>query len=991
MMRNVYTLICICSCCLLSSFSFGKTHASWVKDYMYGIADTTEDELSQEVTDSLKRILNVVTARRNSPDSVDIELMNKNPYISVAQFVKGAVSGLYVQEPSGEPGSLKNIVWRGLSSPLLANRNVNAVQPTIYVNGVPLAQESSFAFDIQRYQFNKIGTETDLFTRVDMNAIKSIEVIRDPVKLAELGPLAANGAIWIITKSGKSGPREIAINSYYGFTQKTAVTPINAEYENMFRQPFYAKYGDLNDRLRYPGYLSDSTNMNYYGPADWSDLYYKNNPLYAVDMSLTGGSDRANFSFHGGHKSNAGNADNTKFKGYTALFSVNMAPFEWFTVSALINANRSERQRNKNLRDRYAETAYLPDLSTPLSPNRHTYAYYLDQFNGSLDDNIMNAVNGFINFKFKIIKDLSYESRLAIDYTEGIRDVFWPSTLMEGSNFVSNFFGYSQRLVFSNYLNYSLKVNPKSQLNLHLGSDYVMDLYRYNYARAYDGPNDFVKINVVNGNAAESDYLLPKGGLNVYRWNNKDQFRMQSFYGRAKYSYANILEAEALIRFDGASTVQPDSRWLFTPAANVSWNLKEHLLSGESPFSSLKLNLGAGRIARPISGARYATGPQYSTNMGWSTEPGLVSFNGFAGISRPYNSGWIGYDIDWPYSDQMNLSMDATWWQDRAFATLALYNKSDKNQIVEIPVPNEYGYKSQHVNGMTVQNRGVELTLGATILQNPNGVQWKTSVNASFNKNRLTALPRGLDELVIGDRKLKVGAPIDQFWLYENEGIYERESDIPVNQSGRKLAFDGIYLNAGDPIWKDSNGDFNVDEQDKVMKGQATPKVFGGWANQISYKGFDLGVQLYFAAGHKLLNQRASTRYDFINNESNNSIQSVREIFHWQQDIDIEKYPIYNPWSSVVPYRVDQDLFLENASFLKLRSLSIGYDLSALGGLKERLKTLRRAYVYVSGTNLHTWTGFSGLDPELVEFNGYYTGYGQPLAPTYTLGIKLDL
>src|SRR5690606_31902439 len=222
-----------------------------------------------------------------------------------------------------------------------------------------------------------------------------------------------------------------------------------------------------------------------------------------------------------------------------------------------------------------------------------------------------------------------------------------------------------------------------------------------------------------------------------------------------------------------------------------------------------------------------------------------------------------------------------------------------------------------------VQNRGVELAIGGHIFHPDNVFQWNSSINVSANRNTLTALPNGLDELVVGNRKLKVGNPIDQFWVYENEGIYNDQADIPV-QDGRRLAFEGVYLNAGDPRWKDNNQDFNIDNDDKVLKGQATPKVFGAWNNQFRYKHFDLNFQLYFAVGHQLLNQRAATRYDFINNESNNTIQSVREIFHWQQDIDISKYPIYNPWSSVVPYRVEQDLFLENASFVKLRAVSLG-------------------------------------------------------------------
>src|SRR5690606_27283566 len=153
-----------------------------------------------------------------------------------------------------------------------------------------------------------------------------------------------------------------------------------------------------------------------------------------------------------------------------------------------------------------------------------------------------------------------------------------------------------------------------------------------------------------------------KGGLMLYRWNNKDQFRMQSFYGSGRYSWGNLLDAEVLVRFDGSSTAQPDNRWFISPAANIAYNAKQHLLLESESISSLRFILGAGRIARPITTARYASGPQYSSNMGWNTEKGLVSYNGFAGISRPYNTGWVGYGMDWPYSDQLNLSIESSWW-----------------------------------------------------------------------------------------------------------------------------------------------------------------------------------------------------------------------------------------------------------------------------------------------------------------------------------------
>ncbi|HMR20079.1 MAG TPA: SusC/RagA family TonB-linked outer membrane protein, partial [Sphingobacterium sp.] len=114
-------------------------------------------------------------------------------------------------------------------------------------------------------------------------------------------------------------------------------------------------------------------------------------------------------------------------------------------------------------------------------------------------------------------------------------------------------------------------------------------------------------------------------------------------------------------------------------------------------------------------------------------------------------------------------------------------------------------------------------------------------------------------------------------------------------------------------------------------------------------------------------------------------------IFHWQQDLDISRYPYYNVWSGTAPYRLDQDLFLEDASYLKLRSLSLGYDMSKLSFATSMMPTVRRAYLYMTVNNVLTLTKFSGNDPELVNFNGIYDGYGLPLTRTFTLGVKLDL
>ncbi|MEI2275536.1 SusC/RagA family TonB-linked outer membrane protein [Sphingobacterium sp. ML3W] len=972
--------------CFLFLFPiFQKTQAHTWLDWR---AQKDTSEISEVDQQLLRGRLKTLLKKQGVRDSLNTSNIETLPLVSIAQMLKGQIAGLYVQEATGEPGAPKNMVLRGLGSPLFETKDAVNVQPTVYVNGVPIARDNNFTYSIQQYQFNRIGPATDNFAGIDLSVVESIEVIKDPIVLAKLGPLAANGAIWILTKPGKEGRREISFDAYVGLATKPTVTPVNAQYENLFRSTFYNKYGTAGDRLNYPGYLSDSTNVNYYGPANWNEEYYKVTPIYGGNLGIRGGGDRANFAFMGGYMKNASSADKTNIERYNALFNVNMAPFKWFNFGTTVNASRSLRDRNRSLRDRFGEAAYVPDLSIPISPNKEMYGQYLDIYKRALDNNSVNMLNLLVNLDLYLLPNLKFNTNLGIDYSEGSRQAFFPGSLMETNNYMSGYFGFNERLTFNNSLDYNFTLQQQHKFNFILGSNYTQDLYRYHYARAYDGPNDFIKVNVVNGDPNSGDYLKPIGGLYVNRWTNREDFRLHSFFLSGMYSWKDKLDVNAVLRYDGSSTMQPDSRWLMTPA----FSAKYHLINPEEHAMMDNLNIKASwaRIGKPIFTSKYAVGPNYTADLNWGSEKSLVSYNGFAVASRPYSEGWVGYDIKWPYTDHAEIILDGSMLDKRLNFAIAAYQKKDVNQLANMPIPAEYGYSGQIVNGMTVQNRGIDLDLNVNVLSNPEGLQWNTALNLNWNQNKLTALPNGKQELKINNRLLRVGEAVDKFWLYENEGIYNAETEIPV-RNGQKMQFDGVDFAAGDPIWKDQNGDFKIDDKDRVLKGNAMPKLVGGFNNQFKFKGFDLNMQWYFAIGKKALNQRASTKYDFINTENTNSLDGIREVFHWQQDVDITKYPTYNPWSPIVAYRVDQDLFLENASFLKLRALSVGYDLAQLNSIKDKMKTIRRAYVYLSGTNLVTISKFSGTDPELIDFNGYYTGYGLPMSPIVTMGIKLDL
>lgn len=976
-------------CVILSAALVGSVQAKslntdhlMLKDSWRSVTDTSEEQLSHE---SLTKFANLRNTIR-SIDTVNVKQGQLQTFTNLASIVQGQVAGVYVQRPTGEPGAYQNIVIRGANSPTFDNTALNDVRPVVFVNGVPMATNHSFGYNIQSYKYNRIGAETDFLNFIDVNSIESIEVIKDPVQLAVLGPLAANGAILITTFGGKSGIREISVNAYYGLNTKPSVSAVNAQYENLFRQPFYTLYNNtLEAKQLYPGYLADSTNLNYYGASKWQDKYYRNTPVYSFDLSLRGGTDRANFGFIGGHTKNGSTADHTKLDRYNALLNINMLPFSWFRVSAFINGTRTERDRNRNLRDRYAEMGYLPDLSTPLAPNLELYNQYLNQYTRVVDDNFTNSVQGSLSLSFDILQNLNYTSSLLIDYSEGIRDVFYPSELMQTINYVSNYFGYSERYALTNTVNYKYDINKNNAITLTGGIDYLEDVYRYNYARAYDGPNDFIKLNVVNGDPNNSGYLQPQGGLKVYRWYNAEKNRLLSTYGKFGYNFKSIIDIEALVRWDGSSSVQKDQRWLFTPAASIKWNVDKQLDLDQT----FNVKLGAGRVGKLQMDSRLGEGPQYSTNLNWSNESSINSLYGNAVLSRPYSTGWVGYGLGWSYVDQIDLTLQKSFFNNRLSTIVSLYQKENKNQVVLLPVPEEYGYVGQFKNGLNVRNQGVDFTLSANVLNHQNSLTWNTALNLNYNSNQVTALPNNMKRLVVGNRLLEVGKPVDAFWLYENVGIYNSDADVPVSGT-TTFNYDGIPFRYGDPKWVDQNEDFKINNDDKVLKGSAAPKVFGGFFNKVAYKNFDLSVDLIFALGQKALNERAATKYNFINNESNNSINSVREIFHWQQDVDITKYPLYNVWSDIEAYRVDQDLFLENASYLKVRGISIGYSLTKASFLSA-IKTLRRAYVYGTVNNVFTISKFSGRDPELININGYYDGYGLPLTPTFSFGFKLDI
>lgn len=873
-------------------------------------------------------------------ETVDVEKMKKSSTLSVQQAVKGRASGVYVQELTGEPGTNQYMFIRGTSAPLLTKTSAMGTQPVVYVNGVPFIADRSFVYGIKNNDVNTLGPSNNILAGIDLSNIQSIEVIKDPVELAKLGPLAANGAIWITTKTGYSGGQHFNLDAQLSVVApKKKVTMTNGWDELAFRQSFP---GFNTSSL--PSYLQNTNDAYFFGPCNWADDYYETALQYNVNATLGGGNRTANYLATVGATTNAAGADNTSYSKYNVGFYLNILPFKGAGFNAMIRYATADRQRNSSMRDRYAEIEYMPEIKTPLVPTVGAYELYKEFSNNTIDENDSKSINGALGFHYRW-KDFHADVAGKADYESAHRRAFWASTMMSGVNFVSVYTGYDRRFLGEASVGYDWRINDLHQIDFTWKGTVQEDYWHYNYSKGIDGDDD-KKPTTSGGNYTQFRYL--------------DEEKLHTYQSAfiLDYTFDEMVKLNAVLRNDAASNVHKSNRWLFSPAFGATVMLKKMLLKDMTWINTLDLKGSWSRVGRYLSSDRFALGSIYnSENMGWSNAPIVGSYNGLATITRPYKFGWIGYGSEWPYSDKLEIRLKSSMFDNRLSFGVTYYDNIDKNLMLPIPVNHEFGYEYTYKQGMEISNRGIEFDIQTTPIRNLGDWTWNLDFNMSFNKNRLDKLPDGMKEVVINDRMLQVGKSVDQFYLLENKGI---SSD-------------------NNPVWADHDNNGVITDNDKVLKGHVLPKVFGGVTSVLKYKDFDLTLDFIGAFGQKALNHRAYQMYDFANLDNAQSLDAIREIQFWQTDNIPMNLPRYNTGSGMNPYRQDQDLYLENASYVKLRNVTLGYNIP--------LKKLNM-YVYVTGSNLLTISDFNGEDPEAIDADGVYRGYGLRLPKTVTLGIK---
>ncbi len=917
-----------------------------------------------------------------SVGTVSVEDLVKAPVKSFDEALAGRVAGVQVNSSEGQPGSDINIVIRGSNS-ITGNNS-----PLFVIDGFPMENAKDMVV-------NPINT-------IDPNDIESIDVLKDASATAIFGARGANGVIIVTTKRGKMGRPIITYNGYYGQQEnKNRMDVLNPyefvklqnEIDPVRTQSFYFLNGQLN--------LDSYKNVS---GINWEDQVSRKAPMQSHYVSLSGGSNQTRYSASMSYLGQDGIILNSGFNRVQGRFSLDQTVSDklkvglnaTFSNTKMFGAPTSSSNYSNTINLLYAVWAYRPvevsgdeDLLNEGADNEAPdYRYNpLLTTREELRETFSNSVlaNGFAEYAFT--KDLKL--RVAGSYTKGLRryDVFngpLSRSAVTGSYGVAGgkYYYESSNWMNTNTLTYDKKISRKHSLNVVAGMTVESGLSENFSGYATLLPNEVLGLN---GLDEGTPYAI---GASSTKW------RMMSFLGRANYTFNSRYLFTASLRADGSTRFQDGNVWGYFPSAAFAWRLSsEKFMKKLSFISNAKVRTSWGATGNNGVGnfASYA-GLNISTTSGYM-------------FGNTYNAGTYlsslgNRNLKWEPTYATDLGIDLGFLKDRISFTFDVYRKNTDDLLLNADLPPSAGYAAATKNIGKVRNEGLEFQL--SVVPFDKKFRWSADFNISFNRNKVLSLAEnqrymltsqywGDDWINIFPYIARINQPIAMFYGHVYDGVYGYgdfdqvgsnyvlKANVTANGESRSTIL------PGDSKYKDLNGDLLITEADKVVIGNPNPKHIGGFNNNFSYKGFDLSVFFQWSYGNDILN---ANRIMLESGNLYNTNQFAAYANRWSpenQDSDI-------PAAKGSTLKTYSSRFIEDGSFLRLKTVSLGYNLPSATIKSIKMSALR---VYVTAQNLYTWTSYSGYDPEVSVRNSALTpGFdysAYPRARTIVFGLKATL
>jgi TonB-linked SusC/RagA family outer membrane protein len=823
---------------------------------------------------------------------------------TVENLLAGKASGVFVSTSGGEPGGASKVIIRGKTT-------VNgSTDPLWVVDGVIVGNSSP---------------------PMNPSDIENLTVLKDAASTAVYGSQGANGVIVVTTKSGKAG------KSIINFSSRTALSTINNGNLKMMNgselYDYYNTFANKQDFQNVWWWTPELRNKNY----DWWKNGTKTGIAQDYNLSISGGGENFKSYVSLGVYDETGAIKGYDYKRYNGLMKFEYKPISWLTIKPQINLTREKVYNQQHdvgamYRNLPWDSPYLPDGSlVGNAPNptwvNTTGSNYLYDLQWNYSESEKYTVRANMDFDAKLTSWLTYSSvnnYIFDNYNStSYSDPRSSSALAVKGRIEDRFETYNKL-----YTNQLLRFNKSfGSHNVNAVAGYEWNEYNFKKTQA-------IATGIPPGISVTDPAAKPEA-VN----GNKRQWAVQSLLSNVNYTYDNRYLAQFSFRRDGASNFGKNAQYGNFFSISGGWNIHNEAFFKADWVNNLKLRASYGSVGnRPNS--LYGHLPLYSFQESYDENPGAL-------ISQLANP-----DLSWEKTFTTGIGLDISLFK-RVNITLDYYDKDTSDLLYQVPLPGVIGVTRIWRNVGAVNNRGFEASVNVDIIKTKDLV-WSFDANIGFNKNKVTGLYGDKQEIIVSDRSgvegaakklLKPGYDVDSWFLTEWAGV-DPENGKPqwftTNASGERVKT------------------YSYGEASKYQKvvGSYTPDFFGGFSTSLNYKNFDFAAIFSYSVGGEIYNY-ARSEFDSDGAYSDRNQMNLNSGWsRWEKPGDIATHPqaIYNNPSNS---QKSSSRFLETGTYLKMRSLSLGYNIPLQ---HLHITNLR---LFITGENLFTISHFSGVTPEL--------------------------
>jgi iron complex outermembrane receptor protein len=873
--------------------------------------------------------------------SVNSESFNRGVVTNPGELLQGKLAGVSIAANSGEPGAAQDIIIRGIGSLR------SGTQPLYVVDGFLLDNSST-------------GVPTNPLNFINPNDIESIDVLKDASASAVYGSRAANGVVVITTKKGKGKPQiNFAASTAFSSMAKT----IDVFDADAFRRQVVAVGGTLED-------FGANTN--------WQDELTQRGVSNTLNLSMSGaGSENFSYFTSVGYQDQEGILKNSRLKRYSGKLNLNQRAFKGrLNIDYNLTASRTENLRpsiTSTLSDMLSLNPTVPAYTDGAPTLLNTNALNpLTRYNLFSDKAINNRILATISPSIEIVNGLTYKLNFGVDYSATNRNgQYKPFPAVINESDVSN-----------GVLDVNVSANTNQLVENTLTYNWNRDVHSVTVLAGHSFQEflDETRITTYRGFATNNIEPIYQDHTSTTQFPtpvNSEAIKneLQSFFGRANYIYANKYMFTGTLRADGSSKFGENNRYGYFPSFAVGWNISNEDFMANSFFNNLKLRASWGQtgnqeIPSKITKASYLEQRLQTGAGSISTYPIDTDATSLQGY--PYGiifTRLANPNLQWEVSTQVDVGVDFAFFNSRLTGTVDYFNKESSNILLEVvpadPVQPTSTYWN-NIPGMIIQNNGVELTLNYA--SDPQrDFSYSMGGNITYTQNKVQNSPYAVLATGAAQGSGQTGATINGYINNEPLGAFYM------------YQFDGINADNGQNIFRDTNGDGEILDNDRLVVGSAIPKFIFGYNLNFRYKAFDLGLNFNGVAGNKVYNHTTMTLFSKAqlaksNNTTDFAVQYPNEILSNANTVSTR--------------------YLENGSFLRLNNATLAYNLNLAG---SRLgDAFQRISLTLTGQNLFVITDYSGFDPEVNtgSASGGIQTFGidrftYPRARTFLLGLNV--